>query len=161
MKELIPHYDVTGIQLREGDIVAEGKIGESIWDGQAIIKERALGVVVVHGTLAESNEPSYYNVCILRSGIAELTETANDLLVNEADSQKMIEFSLTHYDHIFQAWDDVEKIGSTYDLDKSDNQSEQPTLPDTGNLASYTKDVMLSFVEELRDMIEKKYTIEK
>ena len=123
MKELIPQYDVTGIQLREGDIVAEGKIGETIWDGQAIIKERALGVVVVHGTLSESNEPSYYNICMLRNGIAKLTESAEEPLVDKADSKKMIEFSLTQYDYIFHGWDDIQKIGSVYDLDKSDNQS--------------------------------------
>lgn len=122
MKELIPQYDVTGIQLCEGDIVAEGKIGETIWDGKGIIKKRPLGVVV-YGNRSELKTSSYYNVCMLCNGIAELTELADDLLINAADSQKLIEFSLSHHDHIFRGWDDIEKIGSVYDLDKSDNQS--------------------------------------
>ena len=31
MKELIPRKDKNGIQLKEGDIIAESEIGKSIW----------------------------------------------------------------------------------------------------------------------------------
>lgn len=40
MKELISRKDINGVQLKEGDIVAEGKVGEEIWEGKAIIKTR-------------------------------------------------------------------------------------------------------------------------
>lgn len=122
MKELIPQYDINKIQLCEGDIVAEGKIGETIWDGQGIIKKRPLGVVVVYDDHSELETSLYYNVCMLCNGIAELTESDGKHLINAADSQKLIEFSLSHHDHIFRGWDDIEKIGSVYDLDKTDKE---------------------------------------
>lgn len=117
MKELISRKDINGVQLKEGDIIAEGKVGEEIWSGQAIIKSRPLGVVVVYNHPQfikhfEPNETNLYNIKSLRGGVVEFTDKALPYF----DISKTGPLYISSYDGKFTAWDDIEKIGSIYDF---------------------------------------------
>lgn len=165
MKELIPKYDIHGVQLHEGDIVAEGKLGESIWDGQGIIRERPLGVVIYkrHSNLKNGsldnidtlrNGTSWYNVYELRNGVAELTDSAKGPLMTTYTSQKMIEFTISHHDHIFQAWDDIEIIGTIYELDDLNNHMKFPQT--IGNITFYDKKSLIEWVSEAQQKLKER-----
>lgn len=165
VKELIPKYDIHGVQLHEGDIVAEGKLGELIWDGQGIIRERPLGVVIYkwHSNLKNGsldtidtlrNGTSWYNVCELRNGIAELTDVAGEHLMKSATSQKMIEFTISHHDHLFQAWDDIEIIGSIYELDELNNHMKFPQT--IGDITFYDKKSLIKWISEAQQKFKER-----
>lgn len=153
MKELIPHCDIHSVQLHEGDIVAEGKLGELIWDGQGIIKRRPLGVVIYNHPSKSKDDP-WYNVYALRNGVAELTDSTKGPLMTTCTSQKLIEFSISHHDHIFQAWDDIEIIGTIYDLDDLDNHMKFPQT--IGNITFYDKKSLIEWVSEAQQKFKEK-----
>lgn len=70
----IVRYDRNGIKISNGDVIAEGKKGDMIWDGQAIIVFRPLAIVKV--------KEDHCDIIPFRSGIAKLTEKADDVLKN-------------------------------------------------------------------------------
>lgn len=120
MKELISRKDINGVQLKEGDIIAEGKVGEEIWEGKAIIKTRPLGVVITYrepdlSTQYSPSENNMYNVQRLRKGEVEYTDKADNFLTKGGKIKSGI-INISTYDGDFYAWDDIEKIGSIYDL---------------------------------------------
>lgn len=123
MKELINRKDRNGIQLREGDIVAECSVGDVIWDGKGVITSRPLGVVIVYPSVKDTamchpEETDRYNVAQYRCGLVELTELADDWLPTiDVHGHKFTELHLSKYDGNFYAWDNIERIGSVYDLD--------------------------------------------
>ena len=119
MKELIPRKYKNGIQLKEGDIIAESEIGKSIWDGQAIITSRPLGIVVVyhHPQLKEDIEPEEtdsYNIKEIRCGTVKFTDKAKEWMKERLNGN----LYLSKYDGKFYAWDNIEVIGNIYDLDE-------------------------------------------
>lgn len=123
MKELIKRKDKNGVQLREGDIVAESSIGTVIWEGKGVVKSRPLGVVVVYTSVADSaslnpEETDRYNIVQFRRGLVELTEKAEDwLTMFEDNGRKYTELHISKYDGDFYAWNNIERVGSVYDLD--------------------------------------------
>ena len=127
MKSLgkIQRYDVNGVQLQEGDIVACGKVGKNIWDGTATILRRPIGIVyfpkehpVYWDDLCIVEENDCYNVKEIRPGEAvAIKGKAEDwMLKNLCDENGRCYFHLSTYDGDFYGWDSIEKIGSIYDF---------------------------------------------
>lgn len=119
MKEYINREDINGVRLREGDIVAECKKEKIIWDGKGIIRERPLGVVVTYFDMNAKpiyppEETDKYNIVQIRCGVVELTDKSSDWM-NSGDGT--CKLHLSKYDGGFYAWDNIEKIGSVYDMD--------------------------------------------
>ena len=119
MKKYINRTDVNGVRLCEGDIIAESKKGKVIWDGKGVIKERPLGVVVTYPDmnakpLYSPEETDKYNITQIRCGVVELTDKSSDWMNDGDDTCKL---HLSRYDGAFYAWDDIERIGSVYDID--------------------------------------------
>lgn len=88
--------DVNGIRLKSGDIVAEGKVGVSIWDGTAVVLRRPLGVVEI----GETRD----NLIPIRTGSV--------LYTDDEDGGRIQKLYLSRHDGWFTAWDNVEKVGS-------------------------------------------------
>lgn len=112
-----------GGYLEEGDIVAECQIGEIIWDGAAVIKERPLGVVVVYQNsniigMSPPEETDFYNIKPLRTGKIQLLDAAPEWMKKSftTDYNGYSDLYLSTYDGQFYAWDNIEKIGTIYAL---------------------------------------------
>lgn len=124
MKENIERYDKNGIRLKEGDIIAECTIGESIWEDKGVILSRPLGIVQVYhnvNTTASLNpdENDSYNIIPIRKGSVQLTDKADKWMVNNlGNDERISELNISRYDGDFYAWDNIEVIGSIYNMDK-------------------------------------------
>ena len=120
IKELA-RKDRNGILLKEGDIVAEGKVGDVVWDGKGVIEKRPLGVVKVYLNVNPSSslppeETDCYNVSHLRAGIVKLTDKADPWMESHLGKDGLSDVYMSCYDGRFYAWDDIEIIGSIYDF---------------------------------------------
>lgn len=110
--------------MKDGDIVAECAIGDIIWNGKGIVKERPLGLVKVFKTsicssLIEPEETDCYNVVQIREGRVKLTDEADSWMKNSlSDNDKYVSLHISRYDGSFYAWDNIERVGSVYDLPK-------------------------------------------
>lgn len=116
--------DVHGVQLQEGDIVATGKVGESIWGGVATLLSRPIGIVYFpkyHPTYCKDyclvEEADCYNVMQIRPGEVAITKDVDDYIIkNLCDDTGRCFVHLAEYDGDFYGWGNVEKIGSIYDF---------------------------------------------
>lgn len=121
MKVLVKRYDKNGIQLKEGDIVAECNVGDIIWEGQGQIETRPLGVVKVYypelKSMLPPEEGDFYNIIPLRAGKVKILKRDGNLkYLNISDDYTDI--YLSRYDGDFYAWNNIEIVGSIYDLAK-------------------------------------------
>ena len=117
----IPRMDIHGNELNDRDIVAEGKRGDIIWDGQARIVKRPLGLVIINRSpdltnLISPEETDFYNLTEIRVGLVELTEKANEFLWKNADSHGFLPLHLSRYDGRFYNWDKIEVVGNVDDF---------------------------------------------
>ena len=113
----IARKDIHGTPLEEGDIIAEGKLNELIWEGQAKIIQRPLGVINVYKNavtkgLTMPEETDFYNVTQIRHGLVELTDSAQDFLKANANKFGIMKLHLSRYDGKFYGWENIEKISS-------------------------------------------------
>lgn len=92
--------DCEGYSLNEGDVVAEGKTGDLIWDGQAKISVPVLAHIVVNdgGPFTEMCDIADANLVQLESGEAILTENAAPELWNMAGPNGEVVLYLNTYD---------------------------------------------------------------
>ena len=126
MKSLakICRKDIHGVQLQEGDIIATGTIGKSIWEGKATVISRPIGIVYLpklhplyHEKYMTTEENDCYNVKEIRPGEVAITKDA-DLWMkqNLCGGTGRCFVHLDTYDGNFYGWDSIEKIGSIYDF---------------------------------------------
>lgn len=116
--------DVNGVQLQEGDIIATGKVGESIWDDTATLLSRPIGIIYLpklhpqyHTKYLTIEENDCYNVREIRPGEVAITKKADNWMKqNLCGGTGRCFVHLDTYDGDFHGWDSVEKIGSIYDF---------------------------------------------
>lgn len=120
-KELTNRKDIHGNYLKEGDIIAEGILGEEIWDGDGILISRPLGIVRVYNSqkstaMIHPEETDCYNIEQIRVGIVQMTDKVEEWAKNKLFSNGFCDIHISRYDGRFYGWDKVEIIGSIYDL---------------------------------------------
>lgn len=120
---LINRKDIHGVQLREGDIVAETTIGKEIWGGKGIVLTRPLGLVVCYSStpskMLPPEETDCYNITQIRKGSVQLTDKADDWMIDHmAGKDRISELNISRYDGDFYAWSDIEIIGNVFYMDK-------------------------------------------
>lgn len=120
-KELTNRKDIHGNYLKEGDIVAEGILGEEIWDGDGILISRPLGIVKVYNSprstaMIPSEETDCYNIEQIRKGKVQMTDKAEEWAKKKLFLNGFCDIHISRYDGRFYNWDKVEIIGSIYDL---------------------------------------------
>ena len=114
--------DINGKCIYEGDIVAEGKIGSTIWDGAATLVSRPIGYVVPEKlNYSMRNKPLgiSFTVMQIRTGSVEFTDSAEGWMKNHAPK----DIHLSMYDGEFDNWDNVEVIGNIYEFDSLKNEA--------------------------------------
>ena len=113
IEKFIGRKDINGVQLKEGDIVAECKVGEEIWDGEGIVISRPLGVVVIYDAKPipdqSITEDNIYNLKQIRTGSVQITDKAKIFVKTLADKNGIVSLHLSRYDGNFYNWDNVEK----------------------------------------------------
>jgi len=112
--------DIHGYELRDGDIVEEGKIGEVIWDNSAKITKRPIGIFKVFhktNTISEftPERTDFYNVVSIREGEYEFLDAECAKRYHSDPNNMKGELYLCCYDGKFQAWDNIEIIGNVHD----------------------------------------------
>lgn len=121
----LPETYSDGTPVHEGDIIAEGKVGDIIWEGKAEIITRPLGVVYVGSRkkLTKNNtildKPEFYNVMQIRDGKVKLIEDNLEDWAEEFISKThktTMSFHLSKWDGGFYGWEDIYKVGSIYDF---------------------------------------------
>lgn len=120
-KELTNRKDIHGNYLKEGDIVAEGILGEKIWDGDGILISRPLGIVRVYNSqrstaMIPPEETDCYNIEQIRNGKVQMTDKAEEWAKKKLFLNGFCDIHISRYDGRFYNWDKVEIIGSIYDL---------------------------------------------
>ena len=120
MNNTICRYDISGKQLKDGDIVAQCEVGREIWDNKAVIVSRPLGIIKVskdpHTGIHYAEEDCCYKVVHLREGKVKLTDKADDWMKhNLADKDGYGPLYLSLYDGDFFGWNDIEVIGNIYE----------------------------------------------
>lgn len=120
----IQRKDINGIQLQEGDIIATGKVGGSVWGGEAILLSRPIGIIYLpklhplyNKDYSLVTENDCYNVKEIRPGEVVITKDADEWMKqNLCGGTGRCLIHLATYDGDFYEWDSIEKIGSIYDF---------------------------------------------
>ena len=116
--KILPRLDKNGVALQEGDIVAEGSVGDLIWGDTALIERRPLGIVQIIKnpccTLKyPPEETDFYNIYEIRPGMVSYTNNSPQWLTQMNTGGAL---HISRYDGRFYNWDNIEKVGSIYDL---------------------------------------------
>lgn len=115
----------SGGHLQEGDIVAECEIGDIIWDGAGVVETRPLGIVITYKDnhfigmkLYTPEETECYNIVQIRTGRVRLTDKAPKWMLESMPKHEdgTVELHISRFDGKFYAWDNIERIGSIYEL---------------------------------------------
>lgn len=117
----IPEYDRNGVHLKEGDIIAKCKVGELIWDGSARVIKRPLGVITISQPMPDQlgvEVADCYNILPIRTGIVKiLNKERLKHLQPFMDGNDCCTFYVGKIEADYYNWDNVEVVGSVYDLD--------------------------------------------
>ena len=111
--------DIHGDRLRDGDIVAEGIVGNVLWDGRAELVARPIGIFQVKssGAVHMDDVPDrndFYDVFPIRTGKVQIKDDDMRRSFVSTDTD-LVEIYLTRYDGRFYAWNNLEIIGNIYD----------------------------------------------
>ena len=110
--------DRFGNFIKEGDFLAEGTVGEFIWNGRAFIVERPVGKVIV--TEIENDDlpfeiiegkKYFYNLQSVKTGLLKLVKNGEyDFLDSYVDEKGLGKLYLDCWDGVFLDWNNVEII---------------------------------------------------
>lgn len=119
----LPVKDKNGVTLCAGDIIAEGTLGEDIWEGAGKIIRRPLGIVWAENTLTKKrfDEDRLYGVFEIATGSVLIDKDIPEhhpLYPTYSKGQKIFPFHLSNEYNEYLSWDDCELIGSVLDLER-------------------------------------------
>ena len=117
----LPIHDKNGIVISVGDIIAEGYIGETIWNGTGTIISRPLGIVYEtnSATRKRYDEDRFFGVFEIVAGTATIKEGLTDKdPISHFISKSTQVFHLSNEYNEYMGWKDCEVIGTVYNLDK-------------------------------------------
>ena len=122
----LPVKDKNSVSLYNGDIIAEGTLGEDIWDGAAKIIRRPLGIIWCSNTLTKNrfDEDRLFGVIEILAGtvlinkdkIAERHYPISDIY--NKDGQQLFTIHMSNEYNQYMSWDDCELVGNVFDIEK-------------------------------------------
>ena len=117
----IPEYDRNGVHLKEGDIIANCKVGDLIWNGSAQVIKRPLGVITISQPMPDQlgvKVLDCYNILPIRAGIVKiLNKERLKHLQPFMDGNDCCTFYVGKIEADYYDWGNVEVVRSVYDLD--------------------------------------------
>lgn len=117
----IPEYDRNGVHIKEGDIVANCKVGDLIWDGSAQVIKRPLGVITISQPMPDQlgvEVADCYNILPIRTGIVKiLNKERLKHLQPFMDDNDCCTFYMSKIGCDYYNWGNTEVIGTVSDLD--------------------------------------------
>ncbi len=117
----IPEFDRNGVHLKEGDIVAKCKIGDLIWNDNAKVIKRPLGIVTILDPMPDElgiEVGDCYNIVPIRTDIVKILNKENlKHLLPFIDNNDCCTFYVGKIESDYYDWDNVEIIGSVYDFE--------------------------------------------
>lgn len=119
----LPITDKNRVPLHTGDIVAEGILGEDIWEGAGKIIRRPLGIIWAKNTLTKKNfdEDKLYGVFEIATGSVLINKNIPEyhpLYPSYSKGQQVFPLHLSNDYNQYLSWNDCELIGSVLDLEK-------------------------------------------
>lgn len=115
----IPEYDRNGVHLKEGDIVANCKVGDLIWDGDAQVIKRPLGVITILQPMPDQlgvEVADCYNILPIRAGIVKILNKERLKHLQPFTDDDCCTLYMSKIEADYYNWGNIEVIGTVNDF---------------------------------------------
>lgn len=115
----IPEYDRNGVHLKEGDIVANCKVGDLIWDGNAQVIKRPLGVITISQPMPDQlgvEVADCYNILPIRAGIVKILNKERLKHLQPFTDDDCCTLYMSKIEADYYNWGNIEVIGTVNDF---------------------------------------------
>ena len=115
----IPEYDRNGVHLKEGDIVADCKVGDLIWDGDAQVIKRPLGVITILQPMPDQlgvEVADCYNILPIRAGIVKILNKERLKHLQPFTDDDCCTLYMSKIEADYYNWGNIEVIGTVNDF---------------------------------------------
>ena len=115
----IPEYDRNGVHLKEGDIVADCKVGDLIWDGSAQVIKRPLGVITLLQPMPDQlgvEVADCYNILPIRAGIVKILNKEYLKHLQPFTDDDCCTLYMSKIEADYYNWGNIEVIGTVNDF---------------------------------------------
>jgi hypothetical protein len=115
----IPEYDRNGVHLKEGDIVADCKVGDLIWDGSAQVIKRPLGVITLLQPMPDQlgvEVADCYNILPIRAGIVKILNKEHLKHLQPFTDDDCCTLYMSKIEADYYNWGNIEVIGTVNDF---------------------------------------------